>query len=215
MSNERVEINMPSFMALAKQYFADKEIKNIMEIGSLNGNDSLLFKNHYPEANVFCIEGLPDNYNQYLKDLTNITPINAVIADYDGVIQYHQKNINGIHGILDRGQEYGSNVLELQCYTIKTICENYKIDSIDLVKIDVEGATYEILNSMGDMLKTIKIMHIETESYPFFKNQKLHDVVADYLIDKGFTMVDMSRAMIAGEYQHDSVWVNNKYLNNK
>jgi FkbM family methyltransferase len=213
MSNERVEINMSSFMALVKQYFADKEIKNVIEIGSLNGNDSLLFKNHYPDANVFCIEGLPDNYNQYLKDLTIITPINAVIADYNGVIQYHYKDINGIHGILDRGQEYGSNVLELKCYTMKTICENYKIESIDLVKIDVEGATYEILNSMGDMLKTIKIMHIETESYPFFKNQKLHDEVSDFLINNGFTMIDLTKAKISEGYQHDSVWVNNDFLN--
>ena len=212
MNKQKVDINMLSFMALAEQYVDKKEIKNIMEIGSLNGVDSQLFKNFYPEANVFCIEGLPDNYNQYLKDLTDITPINAVIADYDGVIQYHHKKINGIHGILDRGQEYGSNVLELQCYTIKTICEKYKIDSIDLVKIDVEGATYEILNSMSDMLKTIKIMHIETESYPFFKNQKLHDIVADYLIENGFTMVDMSYANISGGYQHDSVWVNNYFL---
>ena len=212
MNSELVEINMPTFMALAKKHFDDQEIKNVMEIGSLNGNDSLFFKSHYPEANVFCIEGLPDNYNKYLKDLTNITTINAVIADYDGVIQYHHKNINGIHGILDRGQEYGSNVLELQCYTIKTICENYNIDSIDLVKIDVEGATYEILNSMGNMLKTIKIMHIETESYPFFKNQKLHDVVDNFLTEKGFTMVDISYANISDGYQHDSVWVNNNFL---
>ena len=213
MSSELVEINMSSFMALAKKLFDDILIKNVMEIGSLNGNDSLFFKSHYPEANVFCIEGLPDNYNKYLKDLTNITTINAVIADYDGVIQYHYKDINGIHGIFDRGKEYGSNILELKCYTIKTICENYKIDSIDLVKIDVEGATYEILNSMDDMLKTIKIMHIETESYPFFKNQKLHNTVADYLTEKGFSMFDMSRAMISGGYQHDSVWVNNDFLN--
>jgi FkbM family methyltransferase len=184
-----------------------------MEIGSLDGADSLLFKNHYPKANVFCIEGLPDNYNQYLKDLTNITPINAVIADYNGIIKYHYKNINGIHGILDRGQEYGSKVLELPCYTIKTICENYKINSIDIVKIDVEGATYEILNSMGNILKTIKIMHIETESYPFFNNQKLHDTVSNFLIEKGFTMIDMSSVNIAGGLQHDSVWINNNFLN--
>ena len=209
----KIDINMEEFMNYSKKFFDSSDIKNIMEIGSLNGNDSLLFKSHYPEANVFCIEGLPDNYNQYLKELTNITPINAVIADYDGVIQYHYKDINGIHGILDRGQQYGSNVLELKCYTIKTICKNYKIDSIDLVKIDVEGATYEILNSMGDILKTIKIMHIETESYPFFKNQKLHDVVADYLSEKGFSMIDMTRVMIADGYQHDSVWVNNDFLN--
>ena len=204
---------MESFMTLSKEYFHKDDIKNIMEIGSLDGADSLLFKNHYPDANVFCIEGLPDNYNQYLKDLTNITPINAVIADYDGIIKYHHKNINGIHGILDRGQEYGSKVLELPCYTIKTICENYKINSIDIVKIDVEGATYEILNSMGNILKTIKIMHIETESYPFFNNQKLHDTVSDFLIEKGFTMIDMSSVNIAGGLQHDSVWINKNFLN--
>jgi FkbM family methyltransferase len=210
---EKIQINMESFMTLSKEYFHKDDIKNIMEIGSLDGVDSLLFKNHYPDANVFCIEGLPDNYNQYLKDLTNITPINAVIADYDGIIKYHHKNINGIHGILDRGQEYGSKVLELPCYTIKTICENYKINSIDIVKIDVEGATYEILNSMGDILKTIKIMHIETESYPFFNNQKLHDTVSDFLIEKGFTMIDMSSVNIAGGLQHDSVWINKNFLN--
>ncbi len=204
---------MESFMTLSKEYFHKDDIKNIMEIGSLDGADSLLFKNHYPKANVFCIEGLPDNYNQYLKDLTNITPINAVIADYNGIIKYHYKNINGIHGILDRGQEYGSKVLELPCYTIKTICENYKINSIDIVKIDVEGATYEILNSMGNILKTIKIMHIETESYPFFNNQKLHDTVSNFLIEKGFTMIDMSSVNIAGGLQHDSVWINNNFLN--
>jgi hypothetical protein len=56
-------------------------------------------------------------------------------------------------------------------------------------------------------------MHIETESYPFFKNQKLHNTVADYLTEKGFFLVDMSRAMISGGYQHDSVWVNNDFLN--
>jgi FkbM family methyltransferase len=206
---------MPSFIELSKQYFDVKEIKNIMEIGSLNGADSLFFKSCYPEANVFCIEGLPDNYNKYLKDLTEITPINVVVADYDGTIKYHYKNINGIHGILDRGQEYGTNTLDLQCYTINTICDKYKIESIDLVKIDVEGATYEILKSMGDMLNTIKIMHIETESYPFFAKQKLHHEVHDYLISKGFTMIDMTSATIANGNQHDSVWVNNNYLKNK
>ena len=212
MSNERLEINMLEFINLSNKYIKIEEIKNIMEIGSLNGVDSLFLKSKYPESNVFCIEGLPDNYNTYLKDLTIITPINIVVADYDGIITYHEKNINGIHGILDRGQQYGTKTLQLQCNTIKTICDNYKIKTLDLVKIDVEGATFEVLNSMGDMLKTIKIMHIETESYPFFTNQKLHDEVYNFLINNGFTMVDFTKAPISQGYQHDSVWVNNNNI---
>jgi len=207
----KVDINMKEFMDYSKKFFNDNEIKNIVEIGSLDGKDSLYFKNHYPNANVFCIEGLPDNYEQFLKGLTTITPINVVIANHDGSIKYHKKNINGIHGILDRGQRYGSEVLDLPCYTMKTICEKYNIESMDLVKIDVEGATYEILESMGDLLDTIKIMHIETESHEFFKGQKLHDVVSDLLTKRGFNMVEKSNALIEGHYQHDSVWINNKY----
>ena len=95
---------------------------------------------------------------------------------------------------------------------MKTICKNYKIDSMDLIKIDVEGATYEILESMSDFIKTIKIMHIETESYEFFKGQKLHNVVSDFLLSLGFTMIDKTDVLISGGYQHDSVWLNNKFI---
>jgi len=210
--NNKNQINMEEFISITKKYLPDNEIKNIVEIGSLDGADSIFFKSHYPNSNVFCIEGLPDNYNQYLSNLKTVIPINAVIANYNGYIKYHKKNINGIHGILDRGQEYGSEVLDLPCYTMKTICENYKIDSMDLVKIDVEGASYEILESMGDIAKSIKIMHIETESYEFFKGQKLHNIVSDFLLSLGFTMIDKTDVLISGGYQHDSVWLNNKFI---
>jgi len=210
MRNER--INMAMFAELAKQHFDESEIKNIMEIGSMDGADALFLKSQFADSNVFCIEGLPDNYNNFLKDLKTITPINAVVADYDGEITYHQKNINGIHGIFDRGEYFGTTKLNLKCFTMKSICENYKIDSLDMVKIDVEGATFEIFKSMGDMLKTIKIMHIETETYEFFKNQKLHNVVVDFLIQNGFTMIDITYEDFNDGYQHDSIWINNDYI---
>jgi len=208
----KIDINMEEFMNYSKKFFDSSDIKNIMEIGSLDGRDSLYFKEHYPNANVFCIEGLPSNYQNYLSNLDTITPINIVIADYDGMITFHHKNINGIHGILNRGDQYGTDTLSLPCKTIKTICKEYKIDSIDLVKIDVEGASYEILNSMGDKLKDIKIMHIETESYPFFKGQKLHSEVEVILLENGFELIELSSVNIGIGKQHDSVWVNKKYL---
>lgn len=208
----RNQINMVEFMGLVKTHFEESEIKTIMEIGSLNGADSLFFKETFPNSDVYCIEGLPENYEKYLKDLTSIIPINIVIADYDGEITYFKKNINGIHGIFNRGDEYGTETLVLKCKKIDTICADYDIKSIDVVKIDVEGATFEILKSMCDFLQTIKIMHIETETYDFFKGQKLHDEVSNLLIENGFTMIDMTSVAISGNHeQRDSVWINNKH----
>jgi len=208
----RLEINMQEFVKLATNYFDENEIKNIMEIGSLNGNDALFFKKIFPNANVFCIEGLPENYDTYLKDLTEITPINIVIANYDGEIVFHKKNINGLHGILNRGDEYGSETITLKCKTMQTLCDEYNISTLDLVKIDVEGATYQILESMKNMLKTIKIMHIETESYPFFQGQILDDEVVNFLTNNNFMLIDKTSVTINNGQQHDSVWINKLFL---
>lgn len=208
----KTQINMQEFVATVQSHFNNSDIRNIMEIGSMNGADSLFFKEKYPDANVFCIEGLPKNYEEFLKNLKNITPINIVVADYDGIINYHEKDINGIHGIFDRGNEYGSTVLNLKCARVDTICNRYNINCLDMIKIDVEGATYEILKSMGEKLKTAKIMHIETESYPFFKGQKLHNQVCDLLEASNFHMLELSSATINQGEQHDSIWINKSYL---
>lgn len=208
------EITMPIFIEVIKNYFNENEINIIMEVGGLDCYDSLYFKSIYPKAEVYCIEGLPDNYEKYIKNLTIIKHYNIIINDFDGKVNYHQKNINGIHSIFDRGSDYGTNILTNQkCLTLKTFCKRKNIKNIDMIKIDVEGASYNVLKGMGDILKTIKIIHIESESYPFFKGQKLHNEVCDFLINNNFTLIKLSEVYIYDtNKQYDSIWINNSFL---
>jgi FkbM family methyltransferase len=209
----RLEISQKEYISLINDRFNPNNIKNIMEIGSLDGKDSLFYKSEYPNANVYTIEGLYDNYEKYLKDNKDIIAINVVITDHDGTIDYHKKNVNGIHGIFNRGDEYGTEIIKsVECKTFKTLCDEYNIDNIDFIKIDVEGASYEVIKGMGDRIKGIKMMHIETESYPFFKNQKLHDDVCKLLEENNYQMIDITSVNISQGKQHDSVWLNKKFL---
>jgi FkbM family methyltransferase len=211
-----IDINMSEYVNLVESYLDVSDINVVFEIGSLDGNDSIFFKEQFPNADVYAIEGLTENYEKYMKGLTTITPINVVVADYDGNINYHKKEINGIHGIRNRGDEYGKTVLEgVICKRMDTLCGELGVTAIDMVKIDVEGATQEILTGFGNILKTVKIMHIETEAYPFFEGQVLHSEVSRYLIENGFTMIELSSVEIGVGVQHDSVWVNNQYLQKK
>jgi hypothetical protein len=78
------------------------------------------------------------------------------------------------------------------------------------VKIDVEGATYDILHDLSEacMLDHIQLMHIETESYPFFQGQRLDDECCRLLEDHHFECI-MKTGFYptkAGE-QYDSVWI--------
>lgn len=208
-----MQIDMKKFVERINYYFSENEINNIFEIGSMDGADAIFLKNNFFSANVVAIEGLEENYLKYMKNIDNITCINCVVAEYDGFIKYHKKNINGIHGILNRGDEYGTEILNYPCKTVETICKELNIQSIDVIKLDVEGASYEILTSMKNMLQDVKIMHIETESYPFFKNQVLHQQVSDFLIKNNFVLDIISDIQIKpGCFQHDSIWVNAKYF---
>jgi len=91
--------------------------------------------------------------------------------------------------------------------------KKYNIPNIDILKIDVEGATYDLLLSLEENLSNIKIMHIETETYPFFESQILHNEVCLFLIKNNFILIDITFCEITpNNYQSDSVWINNNIL---
>lgn len=208
----RVSITMSDFTKLIHKYIDVSQSNIVVDVGSLNGDDAEFIVKAFPHMKGYAIEGLPENYEKYIKHKTNITGIQRVIASYNGEIKFHQKRINGIHGIYDRGQEYGTIVNTYMCSTLEAIMDEYAIQTFDIMKIDVEGATYDALQSLGTRIQSVKIMHIETESYPFFEGQVLHDKVCELLESHDFTVVDMTSVEITPKrYQLDSVWVNSKF----
>ena len=211
--SDRKSITMSDFTNLIQQYLDVSQIRIVVDAGSLNGDDAEFIRNRFPHTKAYAIEGLLDNYEQFIKVKTSIIGINRIISSYDGEITFYKKNINGIHGIYDRGQNYGTETIVGKCSRLDTIMDEYNIPVIDIIKIDVEGATYDALKSLGKHLEMIKIMHIETETYPFFKGQTLHNTVCEFLEANNFTLVDITFAEITNQcYQSDSVWVNNRFI---
>lgn len=199
-------ITMPMFVNLIKEYIKTP-INTIVEVGSLNGDDAAFLRSHFEGSVAYAIEGLEENFNTYILSRPDVIGIYEIICDVDRVVTYHIKNVNGIHGIFDRGQDYGTKKLETKCISMQTLCKKYSIPPIDVMKIDVEGATFEVLNGMGPLLDHVKIMHIETESFAFFQGQQLHGVVSGFLESRGFRQVCITSADIDSQQQHDSVWI--------
>ena len=132
-------------------------------------------------------------------------------------IIFHEKNglESGIHGIYNRGDKYGVKRHEYECVKFSTFCNSNKINTIDIMKIDIEGATYDILYDMStnNILKGVKLLHIETESFPYFEGQKLDKDCCDILENNNFKCIMKSgyNPTKDGE-QFDSVWINKSYL---
>lgn len=198
-------INMEKFVSLVKDNFTEDEINTIVEVGALDGNDSVYFKKCFPNANVTAIEGLEENWKAAKP--SGVLWLNKVITSYDGEVTFHVKITNGLHGIYDRGAIYGTETRTVNCFRLDSLFDS--MSPIDMMKIDVEGATYDIFEGMGSLLDTVKIMHIETETVPYFSGQKmLHPGVCDYLTKKGFRCLGQAGAKIQHGIQYDSVWIN-------
>jgi FkbM family methyltransferase len=183
-------------------------IQMVFEIGSRDGEDSLMFKNAWNNATIYAFEAHPEEYNLHKNLLENkIKWINKAIYDKDGTIDFSIKHIgSGIHSIRNR-MIGNKNTIQIPCERLDTFCRKENITTIDVVKIDTEGCTYEVLQGCGNLLSNIKIMHIETESVPYFENQILHADVVKFLEKNNWKMIKMTTA--DGVVQHDSIWINN------
>jgi len=220
-NKELIDINFNSVFTdkIIPYFYSNLDIKlGFVEIGALDGKDTIYFKSIYKNSVCHCIEGLKANYDKYLHNFReehNITPHNICIASYDGTIKYHEKTTNGIHGIYNRGNRYGTKTHTYDCLKFSTLCKEKSINDIDIIKIDVEGATYDILYDMeqSGLLKQTKILHIETEDYPFFEGQRLDADCTRILENNNFMCIMKSgyKPEPSG-HQYDSVWINKSHL---
>jgi FkbM family methyltransferase len=208
-----VSITMPVFIDYVKKYIPCPDV--LMDLGCMDAKDALYFKECFPNAKVYAIEGLKDNYEK-IKYLQDVIPIHAVVCNKDGNSIFHQKNINGIHGIYDRGEIYGITKHVVECCKFKTLIDILKETCIDVLKIDVEGATYDVLLSMEEFIHSIGIMHIETETCELFAGQVTENFVFDYLVSNDFIMLNRKCCKINHEaYQCDSVWLNRRLYDDR
>ena len=80
--------------------------------------------------------------------------------------------------------------------------KNHKFNP-DFIKIDTQGAEYEILEGSKDTLKKgVFGLLLETWSYPFHKNQKLVFEVMKLMDENGYFLVDLDKG---GYYRRQSL----------
>ena len=77
---------------------------------------------------------------------------------------------------------------------------------IDVVKVDIEGFTYEFLQGYSKYLHNAKVLHLETETYERHEGHKNNKEVYSLLISKGFSLEEVSYEW--GPSIEDQIWVN-------
>jgi FkbM family methyltransferase len=197
------------------------EPKTVLEIGSRDGDDAEKLRKEFniDSKNVWVIEPNPIQQSKIIKKYPNINLIKRPIFNEEKKIIFYGVDVsdqilNGVSSLLNRVDDLYSkintNKIELETMLGSTLLDIIN-EEIDLCKIDVEGATYEVLESFGDKIKNIKSVHIESEHRIVWVKQKLYNDVSELLKSMGFEQIYFQYCN-NDTLQSDSIWTQTKFL---
>ena len=190
-------------------------VENIVEIGANYGQDAerLRYLFNLSKENIYIFEAHPLICKR-AKMLFGFHSYNYAVFNVETKLTLHSVDENddntGISTIMT-SKKFSNKLNKL--YVVDSIrmdnwMEKNHIDHIDFCKIDVEGATYEVLESFGNKLHLVYAIQLEAEHIKEYKEERLWPEIKEYLENKGFTMVLFERHIT----QSDSFWIQNKYL---
>lgn len=145
-----------------------KTPKIILDAGANVGLASIYFANKYPHAKIIALEPEADNYEVLKKNIAAYPNITGLY----GALWFENTRLNlvdpdlGSWGFMTQektssSENFGDFVQDVQAYTVDKIIQDFGIDQIDILKIDIEGAEREVFNDTSAWIDKIDVIIAE------------------------------------------------------
>lgn len=149
----------------------------ILDCGAHFGMAIIYWKNLFPGAKITAFEPDPANY-EILKSntgsLNDIELVNKAVWLHDGVIEFEDKG-NWGSKIVEGGTNEAAEAKTIQVGCVKLA--NYLKDrKIDFLKLDIEGAEYEVLKDVAPLLGNVENLFLEYHG-SVKQNNKLEELL--------------------------------------
>ncbi len=170
----------------------------VVDIGAHAGIFTILASYFAKQGQVYAFEPFKENYNLLLENINlnkikNIQAFNKAVSDSSGKLKFYvstSKN-KGQNSVYQLGESQKEVVVEK--ISFKDFIK--KIPKIDFLKIDCEGAEYEILFSLSKKeLQKIKKISMEFHNYGKYTGEDL----ARFLHKNGFKVKMVKDGKIFG-----------------
>ena len=210
---------------IKKKLFGNSPI-TIFDVGAHDGRSIHLYKKHFPNSKIFSFEPTPKTYLQLEKNaekLDNVFIHNVALTSFVGQTEFHLNNSSLTNSLLESAIKNNilSEIIEtkekitVNTNTIDSFCIENKIEKIDILKIDVQGADLEVLKGASDMLKEAKIdlIFVEVEFIELYTNQPLFHDISVFLKSLNYNLYSFYNMSVAKDGQiiyGDAIFLPNK-----
>jgi FkbM family methyltransferase len=160
----------------------------VVDIGGHIGGFAVRAARLAHRGQVYAYEASSRNFallekNCKMNNAQNLHIHKMAVAHQTGKMKFFTPSDNGALGSLM--QETDSPMETVQATTLTDIITENKIEQIDYLKVDVEGAEYDILSNCPPETLA-KVKHIVLEYHEFEGDQRSHHDLVDLLKSHGF-----------------------------
>ncbi len=137
--------------------------KIIVDVGANIGLSAIYFARRFPEATIIALEPDPANFKMLEKNAERypkIIPIHAALWNSDGSIEVYDSG-RGSWGMRVKEHAPGPDTVRVPSITLNTLLDKHGISTVDLLKVDIEGAECEVLQDAHAWIDRIGTMCIE------------------------------------------------------
>lgn len=165
----------------------------IIDVGAHFGYFSLFaHKNLHPDSKIIAIEASKENVERLEQNIEkntiqNVEVVSCGIGEKNGEMQlYKGANVN--HSILKNYSLAKKQGEIIRIQTLTQIIETYRLEYIDFLKLDCEGAEYQILETLPpEVYQKIGVISMEFHD---LKDAKYNgNFLRQLLIQNGFNVV--------------------------
>lgn len=189
---------------IAKEYEVkpDRKPKLIIDGGANIGCASVYFANRFPSAHIVALEPEPSNFDLLAKNTSsypNITPLQSGIWNRNGFLRVENPHdAKWDFRVTETERADGA----IEAVTIDDILKVSKAESIDILKLDIEGAEKEVFSSSKSWLGKVRMLIVELhDRYKPGCSQSFYSAVSgfDFAESRKGENVIMVRQSLNGE----------------
>ncbi|GAB4343829.1 MAG: hypothetical protein Kow0089_19930 [Desulfobulbaceae bacterium] len=188
---------------IQKKLLAGFEVKVVFDVGAYVGGYAKAYRRLFPHAQIYAFEPLRESYEtgvKRMKDDPGIRLLNLAVSDRTGRIPLY-RNQDVLTSSTIPAAETGTYVdaltktvecVEVESVTIDDFCRQENIPSIDILKLDIQGAELAALQGASSLLDShkIRLLFVEVEFMEIYRGQPLFHDVAAFLTGKGYSLYD-------------------------
>jgi len=160
--------------------------ETIIDAGANIGLASVYYANQFPHSRIIAIEAAKSNIDVLTKNTAlydNILVIHAALWCKPGILEVTDPGRGEWAFQVRKTSDFDSANEKVNAITIDQIRKKFDIDSIDFLKVDIEGAERELFTGASEWLQHVSAIHVEThDRFKPGSSSKVRQATAHYPI---------------------------------